>query len=103
VVNGWAEAVRLRKVGQLYHRACAWVVARDGMRWDGPQDDGMRDDGLDLDGQRRAQQRECRPARRCNTQARDKGQVGCGCGCECRARRAAAADGSWEESTVAVD
>lgn len=21
VVNGWAEAVRLRKVGQLYHRA----------------------------------------------------------------------------------
>jgi hypothetical protein len=30
VVNGWAEAVRLRKVGQLYHRACAWVVARDG-------------------------------------------------------------------------
>jgi len=36
VVNGWAEAVRLRKVGQLYHRACAWEVARDGLlRCDG--------------------------------------------------------------------
>lgn len=53
-------------------------------------DDGTRDDGLD------GQRRECRPARRCTTQARDKGQVGLSVSvCECRARRAA--DGSWEE------
>ena len=58
------------------------------------QDDGMEDDGLDR--QRRRWLRECRPARRCTTQARDKGQVGLSVSvCECRARRAA--DGSWEE------
>jgi hypothetical protein len=50
VVNGWAEAVRLRKVGQLYHRACAWVVARDGDAMRRGQDDGMEDDGLDTTG-----------------------------------------------------